>query len=81
MGILNDVPVLDLCYEEDFKASVDLNVVMTDSGEFVEVQGTAEESPFSREMLSEMLDLASAGIKELHEIQRVTISELSKLHN
>tara|TARA_Y100001960_G_scaffold90490_3_gene97258 strand:+ start:12851 stop:13582 length:732 start_codon:yes stop_codon:yes gene_type:complete len=81
VGILNDVPVLDLCYEEDFKASVDLNVVMTDSGEFVEVQGTAEESPFSREMLSEMLDLATAGIKELHEIQRVTISDLSKLHN
>ena len=80
VGILNDVPVLDLCYQEDFKASVDLNVVMTDSGKFVEIQGTAEESPFSREALDEMIDLASQGIRELHEIQSVAISELSKLH-
>lgn len=80
VGILNDVPVLDLCYQEDSKASVDLNVVMTDSGKFVELQGTAEESPFSREALDEMIDLASQGIRELHEIQNVAISELSKLH-
>tara|TARA_A100001037_G_scaffold182756_3_gene163754 strand:- start:5038 stop:5769 length:732 start_codon:yes stop_codon:yes gene_type:complete len=81
VGILDGAPILDLCYEEDFKASVDLNVVMTKSGKFVEVQGTAEEAPFSREMLDNMLDLATEGIKQLHEIQARAISNLLKLHN
>ena len=54
---------------------------MTKSGKFVEVQGTAEEAPFSREMLDNMLDLATEGIKQLHEIQARAISNLLKLHN
>ena len=61
---------LDLCYEEDAGAEVDFNVVMTGSGTFVEVQGTAEGSPFSRVELDALLDLAADGIARLTELQR-----------
>ncbi len=75
VGIVNGVPMLDLTYEEDSSAEVDMNVVMTGSGRFVEVQGTAESEPFTRDELNTLLDLASKGIKELIEIQQKALSE------
>ncbi len=75
VGIVDGEPMLDLCYEEDFKAEVDMNVVMTGSGTFVEVQGTAEGEPFSRDVLNRLLDLAEKGIKELIRIQKEVIDE------
>ena len=61
--------MLDLCYTEDSTADVDMNVVMTGSGKFIEIQGTAEETPFSREAYDQMLDLAVGGIQELVRLQ------------
>jgi ribonuclease PH len=69
-GIVGGRALLDLCYEEDAKAEVDFNVVMTGSGELVEIQGTAEGEPFSREALTELVDLAESGIGRLAEVQR-----------
>jgi ribonuclease PH len=70
VGIIDDRPVLDLNYLEDVRAEVDLNVVMTGTGEFVEVQGTAEGAPFSRERLDAQLALAAAGVLRLTALQR-----------
>ncbi len=70
VGIIDGVPMLDLPYEEDSRAETDMNVVMTGSGRFVEVQGTAEQEPFAREELDALLDLASAGIAAIHAAQR-----------
>ena len=70
VGLVEGEPRLDLCYEEDAGAEVDCNIVMTGSGDLVEVQGTAEGAPFSRAHLEGLLDLAAAGITELAEIQR-----------
>ena len=70
VGIVDGVAVLDLCYQEDSNAEVDFNVVMTGSGKLVELQGTAERQPFSREQLLDMLDLAGKGIDELIRIER-----------
>jgi ribonuclease PH len=75
VGVVDGRPVLDLCYEEDSRAEVDMNIVMTGSGAFVEVQGTAESRPFGRDALNELLALASSGIRELIEKQRVEIGE------
>jgi ribonuclease PH len=69
VGIVDGRPALDLCYEEDARADVDCNVVMTGTGRLVEIQGTAEGEPFGREDLDAMLDLASSGIRRLTEIQ------------
>jgi ribonuclease PH len=69
VGICNGDPVLDLCYEEDCKAEVDMNVVMTASGKFVEIQGTAEEAVFSKGQLDSMLALAESGCKQIAEAQ------------
>jgi len=74
VGIVGDEPLLDLCYEEDAGAEVDCNVVMTGAGALVEVQGTAEGEPFSREMLDRLLDLAAAGVAELTAVQRDALS-------
>src|SRR5262245_35942291 len=65
VGIINGVPMLDLNYEEDSGADVDFNIVMTDRDEFVEIQGTAERSPFGTEPLTELLNLGRRGIREL----------------
>ena len=73
VGIVAGEPLLDLCYEEDCRAAVDFNVVMSDRAEFVEVQGTAEESAFSRAQLDDMMTLAESGIRRLIEIQREAI--------
>ena len=76
VGLVGGESMLDLCYDEDFRAEVDFNVVMTNSGEYVEVQGTGEEHPFSREALEQMLALAGAGIEELAAAQRQITSAL-----
>lgn len=70
VGIVAGTPMLDLDYREDSTAEVDLNVVMTGTGKFIEVQGTAEGNPFSREHLNVQLDLAANGIAQLTQIQR-----------
>ena len=74
VGVVNGVPVLDLDYNEDVKADVDANIVMTDKGEFVEVQGTAEGAPFSFDVLRQMLDLAGTGIRQLLDAQQAAIT-------
>jgi ribonuclease PH len=74
VGLIDAVAMLDLPYEEDSRADVDMNVVMTGAGRFVEVQGTAERFAFSRGELDELLALASAGIDELLEAQRTALS-------
>lgn len=76
VGMLENEAVLDLCYEEDFQADVDMNIVMTDSGRIVEIQGTGEETTFSKEELTAMVELADTGIKQLIEIQREFIPAL-----
>ncbi len=73
VGIVDGKALLDLDYSEDFAAEVDFNVVMTDSGEFIEVQGTAEEKPFTGDQLSQMLKLAEKGCKEIFELQKSVI--------
>jgi ribonuclease PH len=70
VGIVKGEPVLDLCYVEDSNADVDMNMVMTGRGKFVEIQGTAEEIPFSREDIDILLDLATSGIGELISLQQ-----------
>ncbi len=70
VGIINGEKMLDLCYTEDFAADVDMNIVMTGKGGFVEIQGTAEEEPFSREETDELINLAAEGIQQLIALQR-----------
>ena len=75
VGLIDGVALLDLPYSEDARADVDFNVVMTGSGEFVEVQGTAEGRPFGRSQLDELLDLAAKGIDEIVAAQRSVLAE------
>ena len=75
VGIVNGVPMLDLEYVEDSAAEVDMNVVMTGRGEFVEVQGTAEGKPFSRAEMDQLLQLAEKGINELISMQKNILTE------
>jgi ribonuclease PH len=75
VGIVNETTLLDLNYEEDSKAEVDMNVVMTGSGELVEVQGTAESKPFAQATLLEMLEVAGDGIRKLIDIQREVLEQ------
>ncbi len=70
VGIVNTYMMMDLCYDEDAQAAVDFNVVMTSKGEFVEVQGTAEGKPFSREVINDLLSLAEKGIRQLFQVQQ-----------
>jgi len=77
VGVVGGLPVLDLCYEEDSIADVDVNVVMNAAGEFVEVQGTAEGASFSRATLDELLDLAQGGIARLMAAQRAILDEIA----
>ena len=70
VGIIDGVPLLDLPYEEDSRADTDMNVVMTGAGHFVEVQGTAEQTAFTRAELDALLDLAAGGIARIHDAQR-----------
>ncbi len=70
VGIIEGTPILDLAYAEDSNADVDMNVVCTGAGKFIELQGTAEREPFNREQMNEMLALAEIGMGKLFEIQR-----------
>ncbi|NLZ57555.1 MAG: ribonuclease PH [Corynebacterium sp.] len=73
VGLVDGNPCLDLPYEEDVRADVDMNVVMTESGEFVEIQGTGEETTFTRTQLNEMLDIAEKGCRELVQAQKAAL--------
>lgn len=80
VGVVEETRLLDLNYQEDSNAEVDMNVVMTDKGEFVEIQGTGEAAPFSMKDLNELLDLAQKGINELVEKQKEALdNEISDL--
>jgi ribonuclease PH len=74
VGIVDGKPCLDLHYDDDVRADTDMNVVMTGSGAFIEVQGTAEREPFDRSLLNELLDLATVGIVELTSAQKVALA-------
>lgn len=74
VGIVDGEAWLDLDYDRDVRAEVDMNVVMTGRGLLVEVQGTAEQAPFTRDELDRLLDLAAAGIAELHDLQRRAVA-------
>jgi len=74
VGIVEGTPVLDLAYAEDSSAEVDMNIVCTGEGKFIELQGTAEREPFSREQMDEMLVLGEKGVKQLFAIQRYALN-------
>jgi ribonuclease PH len=78
VGIVDGARLLDLAYEEDSKAEVDMNIVMTGSGKFIEVQGTAETQPFGKDALLELLDLGQAGIQKLIDLQRQAVGHILK---
>jgi len=78
VGIVHSYQLLDLCYDEDCSAEVDFNVVMTSQGKFVEIQGTAEGKPFSKETIDSLLSLAEKGIKELFQIQQAAVEAAEK---
>ena len=79
VGIVDGVPLLDLPYEEDVAAEVDMNVVMTESGRFIEVQGTAEGQPFRRDELHALLDLATSGIDQIVKLQNQLLADPPEL--
>ncbi len=74
VGVVENTALLDLCYAEDSTAEVDMNIVCTGSGKFIEIQGTAERAPFNREQMNEMLELAEKGINQLFTIQRYALN-------
>lgn len=78
VGILAETSLLDLCYVEDKDAAVDMNLVMTDAGEYVEVQGTGEEAVFTADQMNDLLALGRKGINELIELQKIAIAEADK---
>jgi len=78
VGIIDGIPMLDLAYEEDSRAEVDMNVVKTSDGRFIELQGTAETRPFDRRQLDALLELAETGIEALMGKQREIVGELLK---
>ena len=76
VGVIDGIPVLDLTYDEDSAAEVDMNIVMTGNAEFIEVQGTAERKPFSQDRMNELLALAKSGISKLVDIQRSLLRDI-----
>jgi ribonuclease PH len=76
VGIINNRMLLDLCYDEDCNAEADFNIVMTSEGEFVEIQGTAESKPFSKEIFDSILALAERGIKQLFQAQQAALESV-----
>jgi ribonuclease PH len=74
VGIVDETPILDLCYIEDSSAEVDMNIVCTGAGKFIELQGTAERAPFNREQMDQMLVLAEKGVNHLFTIQRQVLN-------
>ena len=73
VGMVENTPILDLCYEEDSNAEVDMNIVCTGSGKFIEIQGTAERKPFDRAQMNQMLELAENGMTHLFALQRAAL--------
>ena len=80
VGIVDGEPLLDLAYDDDSRAQVDMNIVKTGDGRFIEVQGTAEGMPFGRDALVALLDLADLGIRQLVEKQRTVVGQLLSRH-
>jgi len=78
VGIIEGTPILDLAYAEDSTAEVDMNVVCTGAGKFIELQGTAEREPFTREQMDQMVELATSGVNKLFEIQRQALVQEKK---
>jgi ribonuclease PH len=78
VGVVNGTPLLDLAYEEDSRAEVDMNVVKTSDGRFIELQGTAETQPFARDVLDSLLGLADKGIADLIQKQREIVGNILK---
>jgi len=78
VGIVDGEALLDLAYEDDSRAEVDMNIVKTGDGRYIEIQGTAEAIPFGRDKLNQMLDLADSGIRQLIEKQRAVVGHLLK---
>lgn len=75
VGVIEGEPILDLCYVEDSNADVDMNIVCTGAGKFIEIQGTAEREPFSREQMDIMLALAEKGINDIFAVQRQALAQ------
>jgi ribonuclease PH len=78
VGVVDGLPLLDLAYDEDSRAEVDMNIVKTGDGRFIEVQGTAEGPPFERRALDDLMELADVGIRELVGLQRGVVGHLLK---
>ena len=78
VGVVTGIPMLDLAYEEDSRAEVDMNVVKTSDGRFIELQGTAETQPFARDVLDALLSLAEKGIADLIQKQREVVGDFLK---
>jgi len=76
VGVVGGMPMLDLAYEEDSRADVDMNIVKTGDGRFIEVQGTAEGQPFERQALDDLMALGDKGIRELVALQREIVGSL-----
>ena len=76
MGVVSGETILDLCYDEDSRADLDFNVVMTDKGDLVEIQGTAEGDPFPRSVVDDLISLAELGVKYHFEAQNIAIQGL-----
>ena len=76
IGLIGNDVLLDLCYEEDYKAGADFNLVMTDNGNIIEIQGAAEKQTFDVKTLNKVLEIGSSGIKEIFEIQDQIISDI-----
>lgn len=76
VGVVNDTCILDLCYKEDSNAKIDMNIIMTNKGEFVEIQGTGEEAPFTRDELNELMRLAEIGNRQLINAQKEALGEI-----
>ena len=76
VGLVDSELMLDLCYQEDFRAQVDFNVVLTDRGELIEIQGATEGSPFPRQRVSEILALACSGVEPLFRAQAEAIRQI-----
>jgi ribonuclease PH len=75
VGVIEGEPILDLCYTEDSTADVDMNIVCTGAGKFIEIQGTAEREPFTREQMDIMLALAEKGINDIFAVQRAALAQ------
>lgn len=75
VGIIGEEKMLDLCYEEDSNAQVDMNLIMTEAGQFVEIQGTGEQSPFTRNDMNSLIDLGEKGIRELISLQKEVLGD------